>query len=66
MGGRGVQGIVEEMERSSDVKKAEQGKRVVERQLRRVVTPGTMATDDLLGVQEARSGVSASALRTRF
>ena len=51
-------GIVEEMERASDVKKAQatssSARKVVVRSLRRIVTPGTMSDEELLGGYEPK------------
>jgi len=51
-------GIVEEMEKASDVKKAQvassSARKVVFRSLRRIFTPGTMSDEEMLGGHESK------------
>jgi len=57
-------GIVEEMEKASDVKKAQavssSARKVVVRSLRKIYTPGTMRDDELLGGGDAKPLVCIS------
>ncbi|EKX55294.1 hypothetical protein GUITHDRAFT_99074 [Guillardia theta CCMP2712] len=51
-------GLVEEMEKATSMKKIADGRKVCERSLRKMFTPGTLCDEELIGTHESRPLVS--------